>query len=55
LHKNRFKQIFANGWEDFKRHHPRYQAADEVVQKRLGCGDSANGHALYLCPECQTR
>jgi hypothetical protein len=33
-HKNRFKQIFADGWEDFKRNYPRYQAVDQVVQKR---------------------
>src|SRR5437762_3502677 len=54
-HKNRFKQIFADGWEDFKRNHPRYEAVDAVVQKMLGCGDPANGHAVYLCPECQER
>ena len=53
--KNRFKQIFADGWEEFKRKHPRYEALDEVVQKMLGCGDPANGHALYLCPDCQER
>src|SRR5919199_589509 len=29
--KNRFKQIFADGWEEFKRTHPRYAAVDEVV------------------------
>jgi hypothetical protein len=54
-HKNRFKQIFADGWDDFKRNHPRYGAADEVVQKMLGCGDPTNGHAVYLCPDCQER
>jgi hypothetical protein len=52
---NRFKQIFADGWEEFKRNHPRYEAVDEVVQKMLGCGDPANGHAVYLCPACQER
>src|SRR6266545_4119007 len=55
IYKNRFKQIFADGWEEFKRKHPRYAAVDEVVQKMLGCGDPANGHAVYLCPECQER
>ena len=50
--KNVFKQIFEDGWEDFKRKYPRYQAVDEVVQKMLGCGDPANGHAVYLCPDC---
>jgi hypothetical protein len=54
-HKNRFKQIFADGWEDFKRKHPRYQAVDEVVQKMLGCGDPAHGYAVYVCPDCQER
>jgi putative transposase/transposase-like zinc-binding protein len=53
--KNRFKQIFADGWEEFKRNHPRYEAVDEVVQKMLGCGDPANGYAVYLCPACQER
>lgn len=50
--KNIFKQIFEDGWADFKGKYPRYQAVDEVVQKMLGCGDPANGHAVYLCPEC---
>jgi hypothetical protein len=53
--KNRFKQIFADGWEEFKRSHPRYEAVDEVVQKMLGCGDPANGYAVYVCPNCQAR
>lgn len=55
IYKNCFKQIFADGWEAFKRNHPRYQAVDEVVQKMLGCGDPAKGHAVYLCPDCQER
>ena len=50
--KNIFKQIFEDGWADFKGKYPRYQAVDEVVQKMLSCGDPANGHAVYLCPEC---
>jgi hypothetical protein len=54
-HKNVFKQIFIDGWDDFKRRHPRYLSADEVVQKMLGCGDPAKGHALYVCPDCQER
>jgi Putative transposase/Transposase zinc-binding domain len=53
--KNRFKQIFVDGWEEFKRAHPQYEAVDEVVQKMLGCGDPANGHAVYVCPNCQQR
>jgi hypothetical protein len=53
--KNRFKQIFADGWEEFKRGHPRYETVDEVVQKMLGCGDPAHGHAVYVCPDCQER
>ena len=53
--KSRFKQIFTDGWEAFKRDHPRYEVVDEVVQKMLGCGDPANGHAIYLCPDCQAR
>ncbi len=54
-HKNRLKQIFIDGWEAFKQRHPRYADVDEVVQKMLGCGDPANGHAVYLCPDCQER
>lgn len=53
--KNRFKQIFADGWEAFKRNHRCYAAVDEVVQKMVGCGDRATGHAVYVCPECQER
>ena len=54
-HKNVFKQIFADGWAEFKRNHPRYEAVDAVVQKMLGCGDPASGHAVYLCPDCQAQ
>jgi len=53
--KNVFKQIFSDGWAAFVQRHPRYAAVDEVVQKMLGCGDPANGHTLYLCPECLER
>jgi len=53
--KNVFKQIFADGWAVFTRRYPRYVAVDEVVQKMLGCGDPAKGHALYLCPNCLER
>lgn len=53
--KNRFKQIFADGWEAFTQAHPRYVGVDEVVQKMLGCGDPAKGHAVYVCPECHSR
>lgn len=51
--KNIFKQIFIDGWEEFKQNYPRYEQVDEVVQKMLGCGDPANGYSLYMCPECQ--
>lgn len=50
--KNIFKQIFQDGWEDFKKRYPRYEAVDEVVQKRLGWGEFENGYAEYICPEC---
>ncbi len=53
--KNVFKQIFADGWAAFTRRYPRYVTVDEVVQKMLGCGDPAKGHALYLCPDCLER
>jgi hypothetical protein len=55
VQKNCFKQIFVDGWEAFKQAHPRFVAVDPVVQKMLGCGDPANGYALYLCPDCQER
>src|SRR6266545_3008062 len=55
IYKNRFKQIFADGWEAFKRKHPRYEAVDGVVRKMLGCGDPATGYAVYVCPDCQER
>jgi hypothetical protein len=50
--KRIFKQIFKDGWEEFKKRHPRYAGVDEVVQKMLGCGEFENGYAVYLCPEC---
>jgi len=50
--KNVFKQIFADGWTAFLQRYPRYAAVDAVVQKMLGCGDPAKGHALYICPDC---
>lgn len=50
--KNVFKQIFQDGWEDFKTGYPRYEEVDEVVQKMLGCGEFENGYAEYICPEC---
>jgi hypothetical protein len=54
-HKNVFKQIFSDGWEEFKQRHPHYESVDEVVQKMLGCGDPANGRAVYVCPDCHSR
>jgi Putative transposase/Transposase zinc-binding domain len=53
--KNVFKQIFSDGWTAFLERHPRYATVDEVVQKMLGCGDAARGHAVYLCPDCLER
>ena len=50
--KNIFKQLFQDGWDDFKKRYPRYEAVDEVVQKMLGCGEFENGYAEYICPEC---
>jgi hypothetical protein len=41
--KNRFKQIFHDGWADFKADYPRYEAVDEVVQKMLSCSEFENG------------
>jgi hypothetical protein len=53
--KNIFKQIFQDGWEDFKQKYARYEGVDEVVQKMLGCGDPANGYSVYICPACHER
>jgi hypothetical protein len=53
--KNVFKQISSDGWAAFLQRYPRYAAVDEVVQKMLGCGDPAGGHAVYLCPDCLER
>ncbi len=53
--KNRFKQIFIDGWAAFKQAHPQYAAVDPVVQKLLGGGEIANGSAVYGCPNCQHR
>ena len=50
--KNIFKEIFNDGWEEFKKRYPRYEEVDEVVEKMLGCGKGKNGYAEYICPEC---
>ena len=50
--KNIFKQIFTDGWEEFKKQYPGYEGVDEVVQKMLGCGQIGKGYAEYLCPSC---
>jgi len=47
-----FKQIFKDGWEEFKARYPRYEEVDEVVQKMLGCGEYEQGYARYICPDC---
>ena len=52
-YKNTFKQIFIDGWEEFKKKYPRYENVDEVVQKMLGCGEFENGYSVYKCPDCQ--
>jgi len=36
VQKNIFKQIFAEGWVDFKRKVPCNETMDEVVKKMLG-------------------
>lgn len=50
--KNIFKQIFVDGWDEFKQKYPRYKEVDEVVKKMLGCGDPSNGYSIYKCPGC---
>jgi hypothetical protein len=50
--RNKLKQIFEDGWEEFKQKHPRYEEVDEVVQKMLGCGEFTSGYANYLCLDC---
>jgi hypothetical protein len=50
--KNIFKQVFKDGWDEFKARHPCNAGMDKVVQKMLGCGEFENGYAVYLCPEC---
>ncbi len=50
--RNKLKEIFRDGWEEFKGKYQRYEEVDEVVQKMLGCGDVANGYAMNLCPDC---
>ena len=50
--KDIFKQIFRDGWEEFKARHPRYEGVDEVVEKMLECGEFENGYAVYKCPDC---
>ena len=53
--KERFKQIFRDGWAEFKEKYPRYEAVEEVIEKMLGCGGLESGYAEYLCPDCLLR
>ena len=53
--KKQFKQIFRDGWVEFKEQHPRYEALDEVIEKMLGCGELENGYAEYVCLDCLER
>lgn len=53
--KQQFKQIFQDGWAEFKEQYPRYEAAEEVIEKMLGCGEPEKGYAEYLCPDCFLR
>ena len=50
--KTIFKQIFKDGWDEFKAHHPRYEGVDEAVQKMPGCEEFENGYSVYIYPEC---
>lgn len=53
--KEAFKQIFRDGWNEFKTANPRYdnEYVDSVVQKMLGCGDPTQmGYAQYTCLNC---
>ncbi len=52
---NILKRIFTDGWEEFKEAHPRFESVDEVVQKMLGCGNSENGYASYICEDCSEK
>ncbi len=49
---NILKRIFKDGWKEFKQNNPRYEEVDEVVQKMMGCGNSENGYATYVCEDC---
>jgi hypothetical protein len=52
--RDRLKEIFRVHWERFKDRYPRYRGAlyEEAVAKMLGCGDSENGFATYICSKC---
>ena len=52
---NILKRIFRDGWEEFKEAHPRFVEVDGVVKKMLGCGNSENGYASYVCEECSDK
>ena len=52
---NILKRIFEDGWKEFKQNNPRFEGIDEVVGKMLGCGNSENGYATYICEDCKSK
>ena len=52
--REKLKEIFRAHWESFKGRFPRYRSDryEEAVKKMLGCGDSENGFATYICSRC---
>lgn len=52
--KSKFKKIFQEHWESFKRNNPAYddEYYEESVQKMLSCGDEGNGYTEFRCTSC---
>jgi hypothetical protein len=54
IDKEKFKKIFREHWEDFKRKYARYRDPyyDEVIKKMINCGEEKSGYSVYVCIEC---
>ena len=47
------KEIFSDHWDSFLLDYPNVRPiVDKEIRKVIGCGDSKNGCAFYVCPDC---
>ena len=47
-----FKLIFRHWFDEFLRLYPEYERARQTIEQMLGCGQSEQGYAQFICPHC---